>query len=160
MGLFDGSNFERLFGSVKTLIEKHPESVSQLFVKHRIKAAPTYRNVSNAIRVKPDFYESLTSMLGYHGGGDNFTGSQERITLADKLANAGLVFSNIIRETQRPAEPYNKIVPNYYEPTGTYNVRTLPSNRPNRLFGMDKKFVWIIGGVLVLVLLYELSKRK
>jgi hypothetical protein len=168
------------YEGIKSLIQQHPESVAGLLQKHGYKVSPTRRNVGNAIKVDKSFLNTLiahlqlmqrpaelpeahqTTAISNFGGYSNLIGDQERFTLADRLANAGLVFANIIRDTQHKPENYQQRVPDYYEPTGKFNTRMVPESaiQSTRFLGMDKKLAWVLGGVLALFLVYELNKHK
>ncbi|QKJ28432.1 hypothetical protein HQ865_01205 [Mucilaginibacter mali] len=164
------------FDGISQIIERHPNGVAQLLRKHGIDAPPTRLHVGRAAKVKKDFFTDLLQRVkagGFGNDDSDFTGYSnlvgdrdrfavaEKLTTADKLANAGTVFSNIIRATQHPAEPYNQRIPSYYEPSGKYGVVAWDRDelKSDRWFGMDKKFVYAIAILIGIAILYELKKR-
>jgi len=152
-----------LLQRVSNLIKQQPETVALLFRRHGMNADPTKRNVANAIKIKPDFFSELIKAAG-GSSLSNLTGDDtaNRITFADKLANAGLVFSNIIRDTQRQPEPYNRATPDYYERTGSYTAipaRNIFQQSSTRFMGVDKRLLWGAAIVLALVIFFEMRGK-
>lgn len=122
MGSLAKTGGDNVFDRLKTFIQQHPRDVAALFQRHDIQASPyDYRTIGNAVKAVPGFWESLINAFAKSGAVSNFTGDdRKRDQTLNQLANGAIVFSNILRETQRRPVPNALYQPQLNLPGGYY----------------------------------------
>jgi hypothetical protein len=151
-----------LIDEIVNFIERSPQAIARLFARHDIQAAPTPKNVGNAITViRRPFVDDLLDLmhLNEQSGFNDDNGQPVTFSrVVDGLARLSLGASNITKDVQ--GKPHLLATRNGFMVDGRrYEDDQEDYYQTDRIFGINRTLFMILAGVALLAAIMYSTKK-